>query len=91
MSHLSMFAPHHYGYGGGMTDWMAHVAISAVPRADLWSASTIGDDSPAASSQFETHRMMGHGEMTCWPARDSQSKRAGCHSGGSQRAKRCAD
>lgn len=30
MSHLSMFAYHHYGYGGGMTDWMAHVAISAV-------------------------------------------------------------
>jgi inner membrane protein involved in colicin E2 resistance len=25
-----MFAPHHYGYGGGMTDWMAHVAILAV-------------------------------------------------------------
>jgi Flp pilus assembly protein TadB len=25
-----MFAHHHYGYGGGMTDWMAHVALSAV-------------------------------------------------------------
>jgi inner membrane protein involved in colicin E2 resistance len=30
VSHLSMFAHHHSGYGGGMTDWMAHVAISAV-------------------------------------------------------------
>jgi Flp pilus assembly protein TadB len=25
-----MFAHHHYGYGAGMTDWMAHMAISAV-------------------------------------------------------------
>jgi hypothetical protein len=25
-----MFSHHHYGYGGGMTDWMARAAISAV-------------------------------------------------------------
>jgi O-antigen/teichoic acid export membrane protein len=25
-----MFVHHHYGYGGGMTDWMEHIAISAV-------------------------------------------------------------
>jgi hypothetical protein len=24
---MSMFAHHHYGHGGGMTDWMTHVAI----------------------------------------------------------------
>jgi hypothetical protein len=27
---MSMFAHHHYGYGGGVADWTAHVAISAV-------------------------------------------------------------
>jgi hypothetical protein len=30
VSRLSIFAHHHYGYGGGMTDWIAHIAISAV-------------------------------------------------------------
>jgi Flp pilus assembly protein TadB len=25
-----MFAHHHYGYSGRMTDWMAHIAVSAV-------------------------------------------------------------
>jgi hypothetical protein len=64
MSHLSMFAPHHYGYGGGMTDWMAHVAISAVPRADLWP--DLQGDAPAHAHAGRRPRRRGAGANFMW-------------------------
>jgi hypothetical protein len=61
-----MFAHHHYGYGGGMTDWMAHVAISRHPRADL-RPDLQGDEPAHACAGCHPHRRGAGGHVYVGP------------------------